>query len=68
VIEEPDYELLMIDASYIKIHPHGSGARGDNQDMSKTSTKIHLAMDAHGMPIRAIITQGPTHDTNRYHA
>ena len=26
VIEEPDFEWLMIDASYIKAHPHSAGA------------------------------------------
>ena len=26
----------MIDASYIKVHPHGSGARGGNQAMDRT--------------------------------
>ena len=36
VIEDPDYEWLMIDASHCKVHPHASGARGGNQDMSRT--------------------------------
>lgn len=36
VIEEPDYEWLMIDASHIKVHQHGCGARGGNQDMGRT--------------------------------
>ena len=27
VIEDPDFEWLMIDASYIKAHPHSAGAR-----------------------------------------
>ena len=33
---EPDFEWLMIDASYIKVHPHASGAVGGNQDMGCT--------------------------------
>jgi transposase len=33
---EPDYEWLMIDASHIKVHPHASGAKGGNEDMSRT--------------------------------
>ena len=33
-IDEPDYEWLMIDASHGKVH--ASGARGDNQEMSRT--------------------------------
>ena len=33
---EPDFEWLMIDASYIKVHPHGAGVRGGNQAMART--------------------------------
>jgi len=36
VIDEPDFEWLMIDASYIKVHLHGTGANGGNQDMGRT--------------------------------
>lgn len=36
LINDPDYEWLMIDASHIKVHPHASGAVGGNQDMSRT--------------------------------
>ena len=36
LIDEPDYEWLMIDASHIKVHPHAAGAKGGNQDMSRT--------------------------------
>lgn len=27
------------------------------------NTKIHLAVDAHGMPVRVIVTEGTTHDS-----
>ena len=30
LIDEPDYEWLMIDASHIKVHPHAAGAKGDS--------------------------------------
>ena len=33
---EPDYEWLMIDAGHCKVHPHGTGAVGGNQNMAKT--------------------------------
>ena len=33
---DPDFEWLMIDASHIKVHPDGTGARGGNQDMGYT--------------------------------
>ena len=36
LIDEPDYKWLMIDASHCKVHPHAAGARGANQDMSRT--------------------------------
>ena len=35
VIDDPDFEWLMIDASYIKVHPHAAGARGGNQAMDR---------------------------------
>ena len=35
LIDYPDYEWLMIDASHSKVHPHASGAKGGNQDMSR---------------------------------
>ena len=36
LIDEPDFEWLMIDASHIKVHLHAAGAKGGNQDMSRT--------------------------------
>jgi transposase len=36
LIEEPDYEWLMIDASHIKVHPDAAGAVGGNQDIDRT--------------------------------
>ncbi len=36
LIQEPDYEWLMMDASHIKVHPHAAGAKGGNQDMSRS--------------------------------
>jgi len=36
LVDDPDYEWLMIDASHIKVHPHAAGAVGGNQDMGVT--------------------------------
>ena len=36
IIDEPDYEWLMIDASHVKVHPSATGAVGGNQDMGRT--------------------------------
>ncbi len=41
IMEEPDYEWLMMDASYLKVHPHAAGARGGNQTMSRTKGAQH---------------------------
>jgi len=31
LIDDPDFEWLMIDASHCKVYPHAAGARGGNQ-------------------------------------
>lgn len=36
LMDEPDYEWIMIDASHCKVHPHAAGAVGGNQDMGRT--------------------------------
>jgi hypothetical protein len=36
LIIEPDFEWLMIDASYVKVHPHAAGAKCGNQNMGRT--------------------------------
>ena len=36
LIDEPDFEWLMIDASHVKVHPYAAGAHGGNQAMAKT--------------------------------
>ena len=63
---EPDYKWLMIDASHCKVHPQAAGAKGGNQEMSRTkgglNTKIHLAADAHGLPVRIAVTEGTRAD------
>ncbi len=36
VVDDPDYEWLMINATHIKVHPHAADAQGGNQDMART--------------------------------
>ena len=49
-----------------KVHPQAVGAKGGNQEMSRTkgglNTKIHLAVDAHGLPVRIALTEGTRAD------
>ena len=66
LIDEPDFGRLMMDANHCKVPAHTAGTRGGNQGKGKTKTglnsKIHLAVDAHGMPVRVIVTAGATAD------
>ena len=36
LMDDPDFEWLMIDASYIKAHPHSTGSQGGNQSIART--------------------------------
>jgi transposase len=36
VMDDPDYEWLMIDSTCCKVHPHAAGAKGGNQEMSRS--------------------------------
>ena len=52
-MDDPDYEWLMIDASYIKAHPHrpGPGAATSHCPHKRgLNSKLHIAVDSHGMP------------------
>lgn len=45
LIEDPDYEWLIIDASHLKVHPDAAGAKGGNQAMDRTkggSTRSYI--------------------------
>jgi transposase len=45
LIDDPDMEWLLIDASHVKVHPHGAGAAGGNEGMGHTkggSTARHI--------------------------
>jgi hypothetical protein len=50
LVDAPDYEWLMIDASHIKVYPHAAVAKGGNQEMSRSKggsiQKVRLAVDA----------------------
>ena len=56
----------MIDSSYVKAHQHEVVAHGENQAISKTkgglNSKIHLAVNERGMPVKFIVTEGTRAD------
>ncbi|MBK8971242.1 MAG: IS5 family transposase [Hahellaceae bacterium] len=67
LIFEPDLEWVFIDGSYVKAHQHSAGAIGKSpQAIGKSragrTSKIHLAIDAYGLPIAFNITGGEVND------
>ena len=48
LMDEPDYEWLMIDASHCKVHPHAADAKGGNQEMSRTKGAQHQDTSGRG--------------------
>jgi len=67
LVVEPDLEWAFIDGSYAKAHQHSAGAAsGDDQAIGKSragnTSKIHLAVDAYGLPIEFAITGGEVND------
>lgn len=64
---EPDLEWVFIDGSYAKAHQHSSGAVSDDDEAIGKSraghtSKIHLVVDAHGLPVDFEITGGHVND------
>jgi transposase len=67
LVQQPDLEWAFIDGSIVKAHQHSSGAAGEeNQAIGKSvggnTTKIHMAVDAFGLPIEFQLTGGEVHD------
>ena len=56
----------MIDASYVKVHFHAAGTVRGDQGTNKRglNTKIHIAVDSFGIPMKIIITSGTIADSS----
>jgi len=67
LVQDPDLEWEFIDGSIVKAHQHSTGAAGGKdqaigRSVAGNSTKIHMAVDAYGLPIGFEITGGEVHD------
>ena len=66
LVTDVDYEWLMIDASHVKdsstCRGSARGQPGYAAYKRGLNTKLHLAVDAHGMPIRVLVTSGTVAD------
>jgi len=68
LVVDPDLEWEFVDGSIVKAHQHSAGAAGnEDQAIGKSvagnTTKIHMAVDAFGLPIDFILTGGEVHDS-----
>jgi len=70
-IEDPDMEWLLLDSTIVRAHPCAAGALKknggqDEQALGRSrggfSTKVHVSVDAHGNPLRLLLTGGQAHD------
>jgi transposase len=67
LVVDPDLEWEFIDGSIVKAHQHSTGAaseedQGIGKSVAGNTTKIHMAVDSHGLPIEFEITGGEVHD------
>jgi len=67
LLVDPDFEWVFIDGTYAKAHQHSAGAAsGQPEAVGKSragnTSKIHLAVDAHGLPVAFEITGGEVND------
>ena len=70
LMDEPDLEWVFIDGSYAKAHQHSAGAAtaGDEaigKSRAGNTSKIHLAVDACGLPITFDLTGGQVNDCSQ---
>ena len=68
LVENPDFEYLIIDSTIVRAHQHAAGAKRGSEDEAigrsrgGLSTKISAGVDALGNPVRFILTAGQVHD------
>ena len=67
-VRDPDLEWLMIDSTVIRAHHHAAGMNGgdDDQDLGRSrggfGTKVHLSVDALGLPLEIHLSPGQDAD------
>jgi transposase len=64
---DPDREWSFIDGTIVKAHQHSAGARKGcetaiGKSVAGNTTKVHMVVDAFGLPIHFEITGGQVHD------
>ncbi|PIE09650.1 MAG: IS5/IS1182 family transposase [Rhodobacterales bacterium] len=68
MVDTPDFEYILVDSTIVRAHQHSAGAKrgAEAQALGRSrggiSSKIHLATDAHGNPVRLLLTGGQRND------
>ena len=62
-----DAAVQMIDTSIVRVHQHGACIADNTEQLMGRSrggltTKIHVVVDAGGLPVRLALTAGEAHD------
>ena len=69
--EAHDQEAYAVDATYVRVHAHGTRARGGYQAQAVgrsrggLTSKVHLLTDALGYPVRFVVTGGARNDVTQ---
>ncbi len=71
-LQDPDLGQLLLDSTIIRAHQHAAGAKGSTakdealgRSRGGFSTKIHVACDGLGKPVKIILTPGQDHDVTQ---
>jgi len=71
-LQDPDLGVLLLDSTIVRAHQHAAGAEGScaeaealGRSRGGFGTKIHLACDGLGKPVKIILTPGQTHDVTQ---
>jgi transposase len=71
-LQDPDLGVLLLDSTIIRAHQHAAGAEGSSaaaealgRSRGGFSTKIHVACDGVGKPVKIILTPGQDHDVTQ---
>lgn len=71
-LQDPDLGVLLLDSTIIRAHQHAAGAEGstaEDEALGRSrggfSTKVHVACDGLGKPVKIILTPGQDHDVTQ---
>jgi transposase len=71
-LQDPDLGVLLLDSTIVRAHQHAAGAKdscAEDEALGRSrggfSTKIHVACDGLGKPVKILLTPGQDHDVTQ---